>query len=159
MSSRQFEFNPGRPFRAFLFRLAMFALLGIGHAHAFDPVSTRFFGGAIGGYDATAYFMKDKPVRGDGAHVVVWRGAKWRFADPVSAARFKASPEAYAPQFGGYCTNAMSMGKVVDGDPEIWRIHDGKLYLFYAKSGRDLFDVDPAAMIGKASRNWARLNQ
>ncbi len=128
-------------------------------ALAFDPVSTSFFGGAIGGYDTTAYFTQGKPVRGDKAYRAKWKGAEWRFASAAARDRFLANPAASAPQFGGYCTNAMSMGKVVDGDPEIWRLHDGKLYLFYAESGREKFDADPAAMIDKATRNWERLSR
>lgn len=144
--------------RAALAALVFFSLWSA-PARAFDPVSTHFFGGAIGGYDVTAYFTQGKPVRGNKAYRAKWNGAEWRFASADARDRFLANPAAYAPQFGGYCTNAMSLGKVVDGDPEIWRLRDGKLYLFYAEAGRTKFDADPQTMIDRATRHWKELNR
>ena len=46
---------------------------------------------------------------------------------------FKASPETYAPQFGGYCAWAVSQGYKANIDPTQWTVVDGKLYLNYNK--------------------------
>jgi len=120
-------------------------------------VSKTFFGGvAIDGYDPTAYFDAGEPAKGKRAHQLRWRDAKWRFASEDGAARFKAQPEVYAPRFGGYCTRAMAEDKVVDGDPKVWRLYQGRLYLFYAEPGADLFDQDPDAMIAAAEAVWTR---
>ena len=113
---------------------------------------------AIKGYDTTAYFEKGGPAKGAAANVVEWKGAKWQFATAKEAAMFKANPTAFAPQFGGHCTRAMSIRKVVPGDPEVWRIRGDKLYLFYASVGRELFDKGPDAMIVKAQEYWNTLS-
>lgn len=124
---------------------------------ATDPVSKSWFGGvAIDGYDPTAYFDAAKPEKGKSAHQLEWRGAKWRFRSAEAAARFDADPLTLAPRFGGYCTRAMSEDKVVDGNPKVWRLYQGRLYLFYAKPGAELFDQDPDAMIAAAEAVWSR---
>ncbi len=122
-----------------------------------DRISKTRSGVAIKGFDTTAYFEKGAPAKGAAANVVEWKGAKWQFASAEEAAMFKANPTAFAPQFGGHCTRAMSIRKVVPGDPKVWRIRGDKLYLFYAPVGRDLFDKGPDEMIAKAQVYWDSL--
>lgn len=114
-------------------------------------------GFALKGYDATAYFEADAAATGSDANKVDWKGATWRFATAAEAELFRANPEAYAPQFGGYCTRAMSLKKEVPGDPEVWRIHKGKLYVFFAKRGGTIFDKGEDAMIELAQAHWDSL--
>ena len=109
------------------------------------------------GYDATAYFTAGAATPGNVAVEHPWKGAIWRFQDDAARALFAAAPETYAPQFGGYCTNAMSMKKIVPANPEVWRVRDGKLYLFAAKPGGTKFDKDPEAMTAKAQAFWKTL--
>lgn len=113
---------------------------------------------ALKGYDATAYVETGAPADGTDATTVTWKGATWRFATAADADLFRASPEAYAPQFGGYCTRAMSLKKEVPGDPEVWRLHNGKLYVFFAAKGGDIFDEGRDAMIVKAQAHWDGLS-
>jgi YHS domain-containing protein len=77
-------------------------------AHAEKPVNATLFGVAIKGYDPVAYFTDAKPVEGNGDFTFEWNGAKWRFANAEHLAAFKAAPEKYAPQYGGYCAWAVS---------------------------------------------------
>lgn len=111
-----------------LFSLSAFALD--------DAVNTgRFNDTAIGGYDTVAYFTESKPVEGNKEFVFNWRKANWRFASQKNLELFKAEPEKYAPQYGGWCAYAMSdEGRTVRIDEDAWHIHDGKLYLNYSKS-------------------------
>ena len=115
-------------------------------------------GVAIKGYDTTAYFKHSKAKKGESGTVVEWKGAKWNFATVAEAKLFRANPESFAPQFGGFCTRAMSLKKIVHGDPEVWRIRGKKLYLFARPVGRDFFDKGPDAMIAKAKAHWATLS-
>jgi YHS domain-containing protein len=112
-------------------------------------------GSLIRGHDTTAYFSKGAPVKGDAAHAVTWKGGTWRFASAREAETFRANPTGFAPQFGAYCTGGLSQRHVVDGNPGIWRIHKGRLYLFYAVAGSKRFDKDPEGVI-KAARSYAR---
>ncbi len=114
-------------------------------------------GKAIKGYDTTAYFRLGQPQKGSSSSVVEWKGATWQFATAADAAKFRANPEGYAPQFGGFCTRAMSKGIVVKGDPEVWRIYGQHLYLFARPVGGKYFDKGEDAMIAKAKANWKKL--
>jgi YHS domain-containing protein len=67
-----------------------------------DPVNTDFWGIAIKGYDPVAYFTVAKPVKGSEEFEYRWQGAKWRFSRAENLELFKAEPEKYAPQYGGY---------------------------------------------------------
>lgn len=114
------------------------AALFTGQAVAAPPINTLtggLFGGrsdvAIRGYDTVAYFTQGKPVKGEDAYVHEWMGAKWKFASQAHLDLFKASPEKYAPQYGGYCAYGVAQGALVKIEPDQWRIVDGKLYLNY----------------------------
>ena len=83
---------------------------------------------AVGGYDPVAYFTEGKPVAGNSGITHQWKGATWRFASEKNRDLFKAEPAKYAPQYGGYCAWAVSQGYTAKGDPNHWKIVDGKLY-------------------------------
>jgi len=59
-------------------------------------------GVALKGYDAVAYFTMEKPVKGEKQFSHEWNGAQWLFASQEHKDLFMASPEKYAPQYGGY---------------------------------------------------------
>jgi hypothetical protein len=65
-------------------------------------INASWGGVAIKGYDTVAYFTEGKPVKGKEAFEFEWKGAKWRFANAQHLGMFRADPEAYAPQYGGY---------------------------------------------------------
>ena len=104
---------------------------------AFEEVNKSYFGSlALGGYDAVSYFTESKPVKGNRDYAIEWKEATWLFSSDANRQRFKASPETFAPEYGGYCSNQMSLGNLSDIDPDIWRIIDNKLYLFGHEEGR-----------------------
>ena len=117
-------------------------------------VSVEAEGLAARGYDVTAYFNQGRPVRGTAAHQLSYKGATWRFVSAENLARFKADPAAYAPQFGGYCAWAVSQGYVAPGDPEQWKIVDGKLYLNFNARAKELWEADQADAIKRGHSNW-----
>ena len=67
---------------------------------------------------------------------------------------FKANPEKYVPQFGGYCAYGTSRGYKAETDPEAWTIADGKLYLNYNLEVRATWNANQAEFINKANANW-----
>lgn len=120
-------------------------------------IATDNLGVAIDGYDTTAYWQQSAARRGDAAFWVQWRDVPWHFTSQAAADHFAATPEALAPHFGGFCTRAMSFGKVVNGDPEVWRIYAGRLYLFAQPVGGEKFDAGQDAMIAAAQEHWNTL--
>ena len=133
---------------------AAIALAAAMPAAAKDAVFTNVWGHAIRGYDPVAYFLEGKPVEGDSAYEAEWNGATWRFASAENRDRFLAQPEAYAPQYGGYCAWAVSEGYTAPVSPEAWRIVDGKLYLNYDQNVQERWAADVPGHIARADANW-----
>ena len=109
---------------------------------------------AIDGTDAVAYFTKSKPVTGKSAHTYDWNGATWRFSTAANRDAFAATPQTYAPQYGGYCAWAVSEGYTASTTPKAWKIVDGKLYLNYSRSIQRRWERDIPARIAAADKNW-----
>ncbi len=122
-----------------------------------DPVFKTFLGTAINGYDPVAYFTEGKPVEGSSDHAYDWNGAEWHFASAQNLETFKAEPEKYAPQYGGYCAYAVSYGSTAKTEPDAWKIVDGKLYLNYDKSVQSRWEKDVPGYIAKADQNWPKV--
>jgi len=123
-------------------------------AFAASPETFVIEGVAIRGTDPVAYFDQMAVVAGTPDHMLMWKGAKWQFASADNMARFEADPEAYAPQYGGYCAYAMSKGYIATSDPEAWTLHEGKLYLNYSKTVRKIWSGDIPGNIVLADANW-----
>lgn len=136
--------------------LMSFLSLSAGSAWAFDEINKSYLGGlAVEGYDSVAYFNTKKPAEGESSYTAEWKGATWRFADVKSRDLFMAAPESYAPKYGGYCSNQMSLGNLSDIDPGVWLIYEGKLYLFGHNVGKERWEeTGIAARIQDADMNW-----
>jgi YHS domain-containing protein len=113
--------------------------------------------GAIKGYDPVAYFEQGEPVKGQESLMYKWDDASWYFSSQENLDTFKADPEKYAPQFGGYCAYAVGNGYTYESSPMAWRIVDGKLYLNYSKGIQKKWEADRDALIKKAEENWPGL--
>ena len=111
-------------------------------------------GKAIRGYDPVAYFTEGKPVPGDPQFSYSYQGADWQFASAKNRDAFKADPEKYAPQYGGYCAFGTSRGYKAPTQPDAWTIDNGKLYLNYNTKVRTEWDKDRSGYIKKADANW-----
>jgi YHS domain-containing protein len=118
-----------------------------------NPVNTAD-GIALKGYDPVAYFTTGQPARGTDAFTDRWKGATYRFASAENRELFRADPERYLPQYGGYCAYAMSLNRIADIDPERWKIVEGKLYLNNGRFSHTLWSFDIAGHIASADRNW-----
>lgn len=125
-----------------------------GFAAPAPEVSVAEDGLAARGYDVTAYFTQGRPVVGNAAYQIEHKGARWRFASAEAQARFQANPAAYEPQFGGYCSWAVSQGYLAPGDPQQWKIVDGKLYLNANARAKQLWEADQADAIVRGHANW-----
>ena len=142
-------------FHTLFIALALFSLAQL--VYALAPVFVDPSGFAIRGYDPVAYFEDNKPVKGQPEFAYEWQGAKWLFSSQANKDAFAAEPLRYAPQYGGYCAYAVSLGKTASTDPKAWTIHDGKLYLNYSKSVQRTWSKNIAENIHKADQNWPKL--
>jgi len=123
-------------------------------AAAASPQIFQTNGVAINGFDPVAYFTEGQPVAGSARHSFDWSGATWHFANEANRAVFAESPEAYAPQFGGYCAYAASKNALATTVPDAWTVYDGKLYLNANLRARELWSQDKDANIALALGFW-----
>lgn len=109
---------------------------------------------AVDGSDVVAYFTEGRPVAGDPSITHDWNGATWRFSSAANRDAFAANPEAYAPQYGGYCAYAVSEGYTASTVPDAWEIVDGKLYLNFSHRVQRIWSRDIPGRIAAANANW-----
>ncbi len=109
---------------------------------------------AIGGYDTVEYFKSAGAVLGVPEFNHQWEDATWYFVSEENRDLFAANPDQYAPQFGGYCAYAVANGATAPINPELFTIHNDKLYLNLSESvqARWLRSIDRFIRQGEA--NW-----
>ena len=124
------------------------------HAQSQSGPSHRL---ALKGYDPVAYFTVGVPTVGKPDLEAVFDGARYRFASKENMVLFESDPDKFAPQFAGACANGLSMGLKVEADPTMWRIIDGKLFVFSGRKARADMDTNPYGKISKANEHWKTL--
>ncbi|MEO1000348.1 MAG: YHS domain-containing (seleno)protein [Pseudomonadota bacterium] len=113
---------------------------------------------AIRGTDPVAYFTEGGPVQGSAEIAADWNGATWHFASAENRDRFLAEPEAYAPQFGGFCAWAVAeKGELYSTQPTNWDIVDGKLYLNFNDGIQTRWREDIPGFIEQAEGRWPEI--
>ncbi len=139
-------------------RVLVLLFLSMPAAFAAGPeVNLDRAGLALRGFDPVAYFTDGKPSAGKAEITAVHDGATYRFASVANRDAFVAAPEKFLPQYGGYCAYASALGKKADGDPAIWKIVDGKLYLNYNRSIGERWGADVPGYIEKGDRAWPQI--
>lgn len=132
------------------------------HALAYDETSASAInvdkaGVAIRGYDPVAYFTQGKPTKGDPKFTAKYDGATYNFASAVNRDAFIKDPARFAPAFGGFCAMGAVFEKKLDGDPNLWKIVDGKLYLNVGTPAQKRWLEDVPGNIEKAKQNWPKI--
>ncbi len=124
------------------------------------PVSWGLYGAvntengvALKGVDAVAYQTQGKMVTGSASYSHETEDAVWHFASEKNKNLFIAAPEKYIPQYGGYCSFAVSTGVTAVAQPENWTIKNGKLYVFNSAGVRDTWIKDNLS--SKSDASWA----
>ena len=112
--------------------------------------------GALRGYDPIAYFDENRALKGDENIHYNYGGATFYFTSEDNRRRFKAIPDAFLPQYGGYCAYGMSRNFVVSSDPQAFTLVAGKLYLNYSLKVRDTWLKDVPGNIARADANWQK---
>lgn len=110
------------------------------------------------GYDVIYYF-NNKAQEGSSDYNATYDGVKYKFISQANLNTFLENPEAYVPQYGGYCAYAVAKdSKKVSINPETFEIRDGKLYLFYNSWGNNTLEKwnkkNVKGLQKKADLNW-----
>ena len=128
-------------------------------AWAGNDIYTGWFSNkAVSGYDTVAYFTESKAVKGNAKFKFKYLDAEWYFNSAENLELFKNNPDKYRPQYGGFCAWAVAVKKQrAPGDPNYWKIVDGKLYLNYDNSVQKQWLEDIPGFIRKADENWPKM--
>lgn len=109
---------------------------------------------ALQGYDPVAYFTVGEPTKGNWKITALHNDALYRFASEENKVAFEKNPEAYLPEYGGYCAFGAAMGFKFDGDPTLWKIVDNQLYLNLSEDIQKRWEGDIPGFIEKADNHW-----
>jgi len=142
--------------RAFILFIA-FLMSGIAVTPAYadkDMIYTPWNNNlAVGGFDTVSFFS-GKPQEGKAEYSLDFAGAEWRFFSRGNLDLFKTNPEAFMPQYGGYCAWAVANDKLAKGSPKYWHVEDGKLYLNFNARIKRRWDKDIPVYISQANSYW-----
>jgi YHS domain-containing protein len=142
-----------------------FSIGMIGSAFAGDQYvdATGF---AASGYDVVSYFdlpqsevgqPQQSPLPGQSSITAEYNGATFAFSSVENRDRFVADPAAFAPQYDGHCAYGVAKGGKVPGNPTLWRIVDGKLYLNITKNVVGFWEEDIPGNLTLSTGNWPGL--
>ena len=106
------------------------------------------------GYDPVAYFTDGRPVLGRPDIKAEHRGVTYRFATEDHRRLFTANAEKYLPQYGGFCANGMVYAIPLGGEPEVFKIVDGRLFVFGGLRSRLYFEMDQERNLKLADQYW-----
>ena len=124
-------------------------------------------GFAVSGYDVVAYFSlpqtsvgqtQTAPVEGNISITADYNGATFAFASEENRATFLANPAQYAPQYDGHCAYGVAKGGTVPGNPTLWRIVDGKLYLNITPNVVGFWEEDIPGNLTRSTAKWPSLD-
>lgn len=117
-------------------------------------------GVAIGGYDVVAYFTVAEAQQGSAEYSAQWQDATWWFASAENRKAFLASPERYAPAYGGWCAYGMAEGYAAETDPvNGWTIHEGRLYLNWDAEVTADWRADKSGLLEKSEGYWPTVSE
>lgn len=109
------------------------------------------------GFCPVAYLQKQKAVEGKAAHQSTYRGDLFYFSSAEAKKLFDATPAKYAPAFAGWCAESLAREHPRRNlsDPKIFKIHEGRVYLFSNQDALKVFEGDPSGTIARARKQFA----
>ena len=108
----------------------------------------------VSGYDLVSYHTGEKPLRGNGNHLAEHNGVTYLFVNAENQRAFEADPDKFVPAFGGYCAFGVAVNKKFVGDPDVWKVVDGRLYLNLDTKIQGMWLEDIPGHIKTANANW-----
>jgi len=122
------------------------------NGHYFNNVNEN--GVILDGYDAVAFFTGNKPVKGDAQYQYSYEDAIYYFASQDHLDMFKANPEKYKPQFGGWCAYAVSLGRIAPIDVNTFSIVNDRLVIQHNQRAVNGWNKDVQGNLALADKYW-----
>lgn len=108
----------------------------------------------LAGNDPVSYHTGPAPQRGDPAFTADWDGGTYRFVSAANRDLFVKSPERYAPQYGGFCSNGAPYSILLGGSATTYKIVDNRLFMFSDPNSRKYWEMDQAKNIELGDTYW-----
>ena len=113
----------------------------------------------LDGYDAVAFFTDNRPVKGDEKYQFGYENALYHFASQEHLDLFKADPEKYKPQFGGWCAYAVSLGRIAPIDVNTFSIVNNRLVIQHNQRAVNGWNKDVQGNIALADKYWPAVSE
>lgn len=143
----------------FLIAILLVAFYQIGYSQQADTlkycVTKQNIG--VGCFDPVSYFQGSQPLAGKENLTTSFEGVTYLFSSETNLKKFRSNPANYLPQFGGWCSMTLAMGRATTPKYDNFIVLKGKLYLFertVSVNGRELWLKDPKANEKIASANY-----
>lgn len=149
--------STGLIIRFCLMIVTILLIASIANAQKYDG---KFFnnvnanGVILDGYDPVAFFKDNKPVKGNGQYQYKFDDAIYYFASQEHLDLFKKDPRKYAPQFGGWCAYAVSLGWIAPIDVNNFSVVGGRLFIQHNQRAVNAWNKDIPGNIVKADKYW-----
>ena len=105
----------------------------------------------------SSYFEDEEPRHGKSEYAVKRKnGITYLFSSERTKALFEKDPKRYLPQYGGFSAYSMAKGEKVRGNPAVWSIVDGKLYLNASKKERNKWNKKRSKFIKEGDEKWEK---
>ena len=127
---------------------------------AFRPISVAPDSDvALSGFDVVSYHVAKTPQKGHPSFQLKWSGAYWRFASQTNMRKFKADPQKFAPEFGGYCAAGMAAnGEEVHAcNPTVYTFQNGRLIVFSSEAELERWKSDPGTALEAGLKKYRAL--
>lgn len=106
------------------------------------------------GNDPVAYHTVGKPVPGSPAIKAHHDGLIYRFASDANRQIFLREPQRYVPAYGGFCASGAPYALKSNIGANVFKIVDGRLYLFGSERSRRHWEMDQAENIRRGDWYW-----
>lgn len=146
--------------------LALPLALSLSSAAVSGPQYVDETGYAASGYDVVSYFSigqvpvgqsQPEPEKGRASITADYNGATFAFSSEQNRDLFLSDPARYAPQYDGHCAYGVAKGGKVPGNPTLWRIVDGKLYLNITPVVVGFWEEDIPGNLALSESNWVSI--
>ena len=109
---------------------------------------------AVRGYDVVAYVTQSRPALGSPRWRSEFEGVAYYFASAEHQALFDREPARYQPAYHGYDATRIVYAIPELADPEVWRLIDGRVFLFADAESKAAFELDLQGNVALADRYW-----
>src|SRR6266496_3519601 len=113
----------------------------------------------IDGYDPVAFFTDSKPVKGDPKFQYNYEDAIYYFSSQEHLDLFKANPEKYKVQFGGWCAYAVSLGRIAPIDVNTFSIVNDRLVIQHNQRAVNAWKKDVQGNLALADKYRPKVSE